>query len=613
MSSAFDSAFKVTGALTIGSSLLTGNLKSGLAAAVTILLQNRNKAKLNTAQSLGVEPPVDTTSKEIRDYGASVVTRLATDKSQVQTYLKLEEFRQNVEQTIIKFEEKLSLQIETQVKTQSGDMNAPLKMPDVVRDAHLEYVQYLGEANRILSFELDLVSQIINSAKVDQTKKDLVNDLNFITQWRETIEIQVQKVRNKISKWYSLSLIIENVQKKNFIIQKLAELVPEAMNYLAVGISVADLLATPGGLMGKIREVIDLEKDNYSKLFNAWQDIIRKFPQYKQIDEKYVSQGPTFNGPGLTENLFSAHPAQERQQPQDQSYNLMNVRSEIEHEIEKFELRINNAKNSNNYQEISEIADDLYEFANAPKYYDPPLNRKEINRIKSYFLQAKSEIQVHQETRNASIIFNGLIIEKSVKTASDTPSNYNFITNSQNNSASTPVTQTSSGTASTTMPSSGSGEQYSIQKQVNEEIGRIFNTYGVLPGKSSTELMPEQMVASLRRQMRDVKQIINQLEGIYIQILKNPTDLGGLSSFVSTANSNNRFIKVATEEFQPKFKKVGDENVVESDKRFRDYWDKELGYGPWGTTVDEKPEHSDKTYEEEKELHPNRTSKFKKI
>lgn len=87
---------------------------------------------------------------------------------------------------------------------------------------------------------------------------------------------------------------------------------------------------------------------------------------------------------------------------------------------------------------------------------------------------------------------------------------------------------------------------------------------------------------------------VDQLQAIYNRILTQ----GDISGISSIASHYNKFIKLS------KNKK---------DVRLRDYWDKELGYGPWGTVLDEKPEHHDKTYEEEKELHPERISKFKII
>ena len=129
-----------------------------------------------------------------------------------------------------------------------------------------------------------------------------------------------------------------------------------------------------------------------------------------------------------------------------------------------------------------------------------------------------------------------------------------------------------------------------------------------MPSLQTIQSDPKRMIASIRKQLQVVFANIQTMEKVYYQILQNPSDLGGIMQGLRKTNSANKFVKLA------KFEKVEDSNKeVESDQRFRDYWDKEEDYGPWGTMVDEKPEHSDKTYEEEKELHPNRTSKFKKI
>ena len=122
------------------------------------------------------------------------------------------------------------------------------------------------------------------------------------------------------------------------------------------------------------------------------------------------------------------------------------------------------------------------------------------------------------------------------------------------------------------------------------------------PSLMAMEQTPEQILKSLDTQYRAITARIGKLKGLYNTLLFNPSSLSGLSSIASL---DNKFIKVAN-----------DKEVI-SDKESQDYWDKYWSRAenpvPWGTMLWEKPEHSEKTTEEEQKVHKDVIKKFRKV
>jgi len=141
-------------------------------------------------------------------------------------------------------------------------------------------------------------------------------------------------------------------------------------------------------------------------------------------------------------------------------------------------------------------------------------------------------------------------------------------------------------------------------KEMIEQIGMekfyklISNSPGILaepdPTKETQAQDDEADIASLMEQYNVSLQNLAKLEGVRMQLLRNPSDLGALSSIVG-ARSNNKFVKIAKED--PK-------------KETYEYWDDLIpGYGD----VFENPEeHLDQTVQEVEEEEIKKNPKHNK-
>jgi hypothetical protein len=114
----------------------------------------------------------------------------------------------------------------------------------------------------------------------------------------------------------------------------------------------------------------------------------------------------------------------------------------------------------------------------------------------------------------------------------------------------------------------------------------------IKPSPETQAQIDEYEMSSLQDALQTSQTNLSKLEGVYLELLTNPSSLGSLTSF---ASENNKFVKVAKED--PK------------DETF-EYWDELLpGYGD----IFENPEeHLDQTVQEVEEEEKKKNPKHNK-
>jgi hypothetical protein len=598
-----------------------GDLKTALAAGTALYLQQKNENALKIAKEAGIEPPVDETPQYVLEDAAEALKALGANDLQQKEFLANDQFISQVEATVNAMERRLVLVIDAQVKTADSNVETPLESPEKVDKLYRDFMAYLRQANQYCSRQIDLVNFITKNSKNPTVKMKL----GSINQYQAKVGEKVETVRSKISEYASLTEIISNVQSQKFLLVKIKELMPQLEKYLSTGLSVADVLGSEGGVLDKIKQYIDLEKDSYFKLFKKWQDLVAKFPN---LNFNAANAPETLEGQSQVNVPTSVAPTTTVSEGVSVQGTNTSEGGDLVGYQRSASLQFSNLMFEKN---VKVAAVDPQQQAK----YNYYINRMKDPNINLQSLVRALDSDATFTDAGLKLLARNAILQKSVSqfgaSLTQRPAYEGSYTNDQgqpvappNQQTTQPVGQTVNQPATPPQGAAGVGSTtpgrelstpaelslYTDVKNAYKDIEIETKNYGILPSADTLDYDPKRMIASMRAQLQKVFEKIQGMQTIYYKLLQNPQDFGGIIPALRT-NSANKFLKLA------KFEKVENLNQeskeVESDQRFRDYWDKELGYGPWGTTVDEKPEHSDKTYEEEKKLHPQRTSKFKKI
>ena len=622
---ASENIFKTASGISIVGGIVLGDLTTALAAGTALFLHSKNKDAINIAKTAGLEPPKDMTDEKTLQTAAEVFKSLGENNNYVKEFLANQEFVEQVDTNISAYEKGLLLIIDAQVRTADGSESTPLESPEKVDKAHRDFMAYLRQANQVVSRQLDLVDTM--TAIVSKNPNVTIqNKLGSLKSFRLDVFNIIETIRSKISEFGSLTEIIGNIQKQKFLLLKLKEILPQLDKYLATGLSSADVLAGEGGLLDKVRNYIDIERDSYNKLYKQWNDLVTQFPSLR-YDDITSPESPQTPGSPVVPSTVAPVPASTVSQnvTSDQAGNMMEG-GDIEGYARSASIQFSNLMFE---KKLVTAATDPQQQAKY-NYYVSKMNQPNMNL--QNLVRALDGDMTFTDA-NLKLLARNAILAKNVPQTNVSLPYEGSNTNEQGlNVAPSNQDQQQQQQSSPTgvrptpgsmqlavdesgletqpgqpLPSQAETDIFTKIKGIYSEFEKQFGNYGIMPSLQTVQSDPKRMIASMRKQLQVVFANIQSMEKIYYMILQNPTDLGGIMQGLRRSSAN-QFIKIA------KFEKIEDSNKeVESDQRFRDYWDKELGYGPWGTTVDEKPEHSDKTYEEEKKLHPQRTSKFKKI
>ena len=617
-----DTVFKTVAGVTAGGAFLVGDLKTALAAGTAMFLQQKNENAFKIAQTAGIEPPADSTPQYVLDDAAEALKVMGANDQQQKEFIANDQFIKQVQATINVKERELVLVIDAQVKTADGSMETPLESPEKVDKLYRDFMAYLRQANQYCSRQKDLVDFIAKNANKITTVQQ---KLGSIKQYQAMVGEQIESIRAKISEYASITEIVSNVQSQKFLLMKIKELMPQLEKYLSTGLSVADVLGSEGGVLDKIKQYVDLEKDSYFKLFKKWSDLVAQFPNLRfdvvTSPERLPSQ-PQVNVPATV----APTPTVSEGVNVDQSGN-MSEGGGIQGYQRRASIQFSNLMFEKN---LKLAAVDPQQQAKYNYYInrmkDPNINLQSLVRALDGDISF-TDVSLKMLARNA-------ILSKSMNQFGAALTPQLPYEGSNTNSAGQPVSPTipqaaATSTFSTTPTASGTAitatgagvgstatgtnlatdaqvQVFNTVKEVYDDIEKNSKVYGVMPSPDTLDYDPKRMIASMRAQLQKVFESIQAMETIYYKLLQNPQDFGGIIPALKRNSSSDKFVKLA------KFEKVEDskKEIKESDEYLENYYNNEMDYAPYGTALEHPQENRNKLTDE---IKVHSSSKFKKI
>ncbi len=619
-----DTVFKGAAGVTGVIALATGDFKSALAAGTALFLQQKNKNALAIANTAGIEPPRDLTPQYVLDDAAEALKALGANLQQQQEFVANDQFIKQVSSTINVMERSLLLVIDAQVKTADGSIETPLESPEKVDKLYRDFMAYLRQANDYCSRQIDLV----NTLAQNTNNPTVQQKLGSIRQYQAMVQSSVEEIRSKISEYASITEIISNVQSQKFLLLKIKELIPQLDKYLATGLSVADVLGSEGGVLGKIKDYIDFERDSYNKLYKKWSELIAKFPNLR-YDNVTSPERPPVQQTANVPSSVAPNPTQTVSEGVnvDQSGN-MSEGGDIQGYQRSASVQFSNLMFE---KKVVTSATDPGQQAKY-NYYITKMNQPGMNfqnLVRALdgdmtFVDANLKLLARNAILAKSVppMVQSLIpqYEGSVSDAQGRNVSPETLQTQQAAQATQPVGQTATqATQAAPAPQAGAGvgstvpgrqlssdaevDRFKDLKNVYKEFEKQFGNYGVMPSANTVEYDPKRMIASMRVQLQKVFENIQVMEKIYYQLLQNPQDFGGIIPALKRAST--KFVKVSG------FKKVEEsKEVKEADEYLEDYYNNEMDYAPYGTALEHPQENRNKITDE---IKVHSTSKFKKI
>ena len=612
--------FQGVAGVTVVGGVLLGDLKSALAAGTALFLHSKNKDAINIAKTAGLEVPKDQTDEQTLKTAEEVFLSLGANNQQVKEYLANAEFIKEVSSNINIYEKNLLLIIDAEVRNSDGSESAPLESPEKVDKAYRDFMSYLRQANQVVSRQVDLVDTLfaIASRSPDATMQQKLGSLTNLKQ--DTLGL-VETIRAKISEFGSLAVIVGNIQKQKFLLQKLKEILPQLDKYLATGLSAADVLAGEGGLLEKVRDYINIERDSYNKLFQEYNQLITQFPslRYQNVTPPENPRIPTSPEVPTTSSPVATQTVADNVVT-DAAGN-MSEGGDISGYSRAASIQFSNLIFENN---IKIAAADQQQQAKY-NYYISKMNQPGMNMqnlVKALdsdmtFTDANLKLLARNAilAKSANLLGAELTASPSYEGSYTNEQGQNVAPSEQQNQQTTttgvqprpgsmqlaqePLDQQS--TSGQPLPSQAETDIFKKVKEIYAEFEKQFGNYGIMPSMQTVQSDPKRMIASMRAQLVKVFANIQTMEKMYYQILQNPTDLGGIMQGLRKS-SLNKFVK------QAKFQKVDDNKEVEADVELENYWNDLLP--GIGTALEHSPKYRNKTTDE---LPVHKHPKFKKI
>jgi hypothetical protein len=368
---------------------------------------------------------------------------------------------------------------------------------------------------------------------------------------------------------------------------KVKELIPQLDKYLSTGLSVADVLGSEGGVLDKIKQYVDFEKDSYFKLFKKWSDLVSQFPNLRfdvvTSPERLPSQ-PQVNVPVTV----APTPTGSEGVNVDQSGN-MSEGGDIQGYQRRSSIQFSNLmfEKSVKLAAVDQQQQAKYNFY-LNKMNQPGMNFQNLVRA----LDGDTTFS----DANLKMLARNAILAKSVPpmgaALTSQPTYEGSFTNAagQNVSPTSPqaavtspftVTPSASGTAITTtgagvgstaigsnLPTDAEVKVFKVFEEVRKDFEKQFGNMGIFPSANTLDYDPKRMIASMRAQLQKVFENIQAMETIYYKLLQNPQDFGGIIPALKRNGSDIKFVKLA------KFEKIehsyytSQHNKIKSKLRF---------------------------------------------
>jgi hypothetical protein len=194
-----------------------------------------------------------------------VLSKIRVNNNMIQAVLTAMQVRTRIKNKLNDFEEEINRVVEIEVQTgaTSGSTNAPLKNEGQLRKIYDQYIIELRGAISLFNQELALHKQIMQLA--NGAALDPIN-LNLISEKYRSCSADIQVIKNKLGKYSSFALIIENVARRSRFNRRLKLILAKAKKFQAIGLSTADIVTDPNGLLPILKQIRDNEVQGLEKL-----------------------------------------------------------------------------------------------------------------------------------------------------------------------------------------------------------------------------------------------------------------------------------------------------------------------------------------------------------
>lgn len=622
-----------------GALLVQGDIAGAAGVFAAKFLAERSNIQQGLSQVLGLSAPRNE-KDETEAANAEASFKAILNLEEYQEYERADKYFDYLKDQINKSEDELRNLAFTNLQTStggpSGAESEKFYFTDAgkIQEAHKKHKQLLQST---LNFAVAFSRRIKELMARDEYKAKYQIYRGPVEAYLRLHDNYVADLKNKVASFASLALIAKNIQQKKRFIDILRKNLPEIEKWMGAGVDISTIIRNPGGVLEQLRTIINEQREAMKTIFSEIQkmDTLMSTPAttLPGVGTLAVSERPS---PTTSPTSSLSQPAKPKielaptpeEWYKESSANIIRFSNLIVEPKNQDNTRIAqvNPDKLNHYRaKMKDYLTDKARFNNLRTYIwekDPSLTPQE----KTILLNEMNALTGTQQVLGLSNIAGQIIPPTSTGLISGGSLGTQLGTSITPSTPTTPSTGTStpSGTGGTTVPATVSGLGSTVApgrsgvgytgsmpseaammsaREMESQMSELPFVKNVLLTPGDAEVNPKAYRDSLDFQMRELNANLQKLQGAYQQLVLQPS--GGVQGLYNLAHTNSKFIKTADKE--------DEEEIVEADQRFKDYWDKELGYGPWGTMIEEKPKHHDKTYEEEKELHPSRVSKFRKI
>jgi hypothetical protein len=539
--------------------LAEGDLAGAGAIAAGAWLLYQQNISLKVATVVGRPLPKNILTPNQVKASEDAFRQAGASNQEAQTLITLKQYRDNAKDVIVNLESSLMSRIEGEVARGRSSSTIASAPPEAIKRDFEQFLNFLNNAIKIVQYENNLVDTLRQKALNKIVKVNPLVNTNLMAYKAALLKDLREFFLEKKRKNSSLALIIDNYVRSSRVLNFIRREIPFATNFMnASGTSVADFIlggvgqGNKGGLIAAMDQNIDIEKNNVERLQAA---ISKKDPEafknfYGKDLASFRSPSMALDNPvppirpasrGLDNFRFSNIIIEAQTSPVPPIPPVVPAMSSSQ---------LNKKANDTLSNMIVQLGYTYEQVGMNFPYVD--LQNDPINmRV----MEAKIQAIPNEQLRKA--------VSDKFKKKLD-----------ENKSLAAQV-------------------KTDKAKEMIEQIGMekfyklISNSPGILsepdPTKETQAQDDEADIASLMEQYNVSLQNLAKLEGVRMQLLRNPSDLGALSSIVG-ARSHNKFVKIAKED--PK-------------KETYDYWDDLLpGYGD----IWENPEeHLDQTVQEVEE------------
>ena len=558
--------------------LAEGDLAGAGAIAASAWLLYQQNMSLKVATVVGRPLPKNILTPNQVKASEDAFIQAGASNQEAQTLITLKQYRDNAKDVIVNLESSLMSRIEGEVARGRNSSTIASAPPEAIKRDFEQFLNFLNNAIKIVQYENNLVDTLRQKALNKITKVNPLVNSNMMAYKAALLKDLREFFLEKKRKNSSLALVIDNYVRSSRVLNFIRREIPFAQNFMsASGTSVADYIlggvgqGNKGGLIAAMDQNIDIEKNNVERLQAA---IFKKDP--KAFKNFYGKDLASFRSPSMAlDNPITPVPRLPIEEVRTSTSSLDNFR---------FSNLITEAQTS----PVPPIPPAV------PVMSASQLDKKANDTLSNMLVQLNytyEQVRMnfpYAELQNDPINMRvmegkiqGIPSEQLRKAVSD-----KFKKKLDENKSL--AAQVKTDKAKEMIEQIGLEKFY---KLINDSPGILTE---VDPTAETQAQDDEADMASLMEQYNVSLQNLAKLEGVRMQLLRNPSDLGALSSIVG-ARSNNKFVKIAKED--PK-------------KETYEYWDDLIpGYGD----VFENPEeHLDQTVQEVEEEEIKKNPKHNK-